>query len=99
MGIDEDVGHDGDDHKDVDDDEDGDEEEDEDVGDLNISFGDDYKDVDVSVDDDENGDDNLDEGGCNHQWGLSCCLCPGHGDGGTSVQVLIMIMMTHFWHF
>ena len=60
-----------------------------------MNFGDDY--IDVSVDDDENGSDNLDEGRRNHQWSLSCCLCPGHGDGGTSVQVLIM--MTHFWHY
>ena len=62
-----------------------------------MNFGDDY--IDVSVDDDENGSDNLDQGRRNHQWSLSCCLCPCHGDGWTSVQVLIMITMTHFWHF
>ena len=46
---------------------------------------------------DEGGDDaifdNFDKGWCDYQWSLSCCLCTRHGDGRTSVQVRIMMMM------
>ena len=48
----------------------------------------------MEVDDDEDGDDDdLEQGWGNHQWSLPCCLRPCHGDGRTSVQVVILMMM------
>ena len=43
-------------------------------------------------DGDVSDDDDLNQGRCNHQRSLSCRLCSCHGDGRTSVQVVVMMM-------
>ena len=61
-----------------------------------VDDGEDGGDGDDGDDDDEEEEDaifdNLVQGWCDHQWSLSCRLCACHGDGGTSVQVVIIMM-------